>query len=173
MRPLHLAAFKEMVYVSNGTHLGVMNVNLNLTSVEEMDVRDLDLFNNNLLLVLSDQFKIRNYIPGTTSLSGIAPDSTGEYKIRFKARAKDGEAEANFSVIVESPPLEILLVLLAASTLALLFIVGCSLVLRKVIGLTPRTSRHELNEERRSTDQLRAESFGASMAELPSVHPQV
>jgi hypothetical protein len=164
-----LVSYKDMVYSSNRTHLSVLNVNLNLTSFETIAVQDLDLYNNNLLVVESDQFRIRNYIPGSTRLYGTAPDTTGEFKMRFKARAKDGEVEANFSVIVESPPLEILLVLLAASTLALLLIVGCSLVLRKVIGLTPRPERHELNEERRSTDQLRAESISASAGEMPAV----
>lgn len=167
-----LVAYKEMVFSSNKTHLSVLNTLLNLTSFEPLAVQALDLYNSNLLVVESGQFRIRNYIPGSTSLSGTAPDTTGEFKIHFKARAKDGEVEASFSVIVESPPLEILLVLLAASTLALLFIVGCSLVLRKVIGLTPRPERHVLNEERGSADQLRAESFGASVGELPPVQPQ-
>lgn len=168
-----LVSYKDMVYSSNKTHLSVLNTNLNLTSFEPLAVQALDLYNNNLLVVERDRFRIRNYIPGSTSLSGRAPDTTGEFKIHFKARAKDGEIEANFSVIVESPPLEILLVLLAASTLALLFIVGCSLVLRKVIGLTPRPGRHPLNEEERggSADQLGAESFGASVGELPPVQP--
>ncbi len=164
-----LVSYKDMVYSSNRTHLSVLNVNLNLTSFETIAVQDLDLYNSNLLVVESDQFRIRNYIPGSTRLYGTAPDTTGEFKMRFKARAKDGEVEASFSVIVESPPLEILLVLLAASTLALLLIVGCSLILRKVIGLTPRPERHELNEERRSTDQLRAESISASAGEVPAV----
>lgn len=167
-----LVSYKEMIYLSNGTHLSVLNANLNLSAFEVREVKDLDMFNNNLLVVEDSQFLIRNYIPGSSTLFGTAPDTTGEFRVHFKARAKDGEVEASFSVIVESPPLEILLVLLAASTLALLFIVGCSLVLRKVIGLTPRPERHELNEERRSTDQLRAESFGGAVGEVVPVPPQ-
>ena len=161
-----------MVYISNGTHLGAINQVLNLSVIEEMDVRALDLYNNNLMVVQNNSIRLRNYIPGSTTLNGVAPDVTGEYKISFIAKAKDGQVEVSFSVIVESPPLEILLVLLGASALALLFIIGCSLMLRKVIGLTPRnTARAQLNDERRSTDQLRAESMGTGTIELTHAPP--
>lgn len=122
----------DVYFYGNSTHLVAVNPVLNLTSVEERgELVDLAVVNATLLEVRKREALFRAFTPESAVLHGHVPLETGGYEVKFTARGKINSVEAHFMLIVEAPPLEVLVYLIGGS-ICVLFLAGLGCIIFKL-----------------------------------------
>lgn len=115
------AHIKEYYFYHNSTHLLVHAPSLNLTTSEYCpSLRDLQAINDTfLLIVTSTGANLRVYSTEKTILHGRIPDDSGAVDVRFTATRGSTTISVSFSLLIESAPLKVLLLLLLSSGLVM------------------------------------------------------
>ena len=148
----------DVFFFGNSTHLIAYNHILNLSLVEERaEIVDLMVFNETMLEVKTREVVLRTFVPELAVLHGQVPMETGGFEVRFVARGKMNSVEAHFMLMVEAPPLEVLMFLLGGSLCVLLLAtLGCYLFRltaeRKLESSVP--GMHIMSEEFSSATHL-------------------
>lgn len=111
------AHIKDFYFFHNSTHLLVHAPSINLTTAEHCpSLRDLQPINDTFLLIVTAAgASLRTYSTEKNILHGRIPDDSGAVDVRFTATKGETTISVSFSLLIESAPLKVLLLLLLSS----------------------------------------------------------
>lgn len=138
----------DYYFFHNSTHLLVYSLSLNLTTSEyRPDLRDLLSINDTLLLVVTATgASLRTYTTEKTILHGRIPDDSGAIDVRFTATSRDESISVTFTLLIESAPLKVLLLLLLSCGIVL-GIIGVAYLIYYSAKAKPKPEVQELTED--------------------------